>query len=39
MEITLDAAKMGELVNLKPKLVLEDCKSEISHYEDLMLDI
>jgi len=34
IEITLDAEKMGELLNLKPKLVLEDCKN----YEDLMLD-
>jgi len=25
IEITLDAEKMGELINLKPKLVLEDC--------------
>ena len=28
IEITLDAEKMGELINLKPKLVLEDCNQE-----------
>ena len=39
VEITLDAEKMGELLNLNPKLVLEDCNISQSHYEDLMLDI
>jgi len=28
IEITLDAEKMGELINLEPKLVLNDCKLE-----------
>ena len=26
--ITLDAEKMGELINLEPTLVLDDCNSE-----------
>ena len=28
IEITLDAEKMGELINLEPKLVLDDCQQE-----------
>jgi len=28
IEITLDAEKMGELINLEPKLELQDCKLE-----------
>ena len=28
IEITLDAEKMGELINLKPDLVLEDCNQD-----------
>ena len=35
VEITLDAEKMGELIKLDPKLVLEDCKSEIAHNDSL----
>jgi len=33
VEITLDAEKMGELIKLDPKLVVEDCKSEIPDEE------
>ena len=29
IEITLDAEKMGELINLEPTLVLEDCKNQL----------
>ena len=28
IEITLDAEKMGELINLEPKLMLDDCQQE-----------
>jgi len=30
VEITLDAEKMGELIKLDPKLVLDDCKSQVA---------
>jgi len=35
IEITLDAEKMGELIKLDPKLVIEDCKSDIPSCESL----
>eukprot|EP00090_Calanus_glacialis_P018800 TRINITY_DN29123_c0_g1_i1.p1 TRINITY_DN29123_c0_g1~~TRINITY_DN29123_c0_g1_i1.p1 ORF type:complete len:3087 (-),score=783.11 TRINITY_DN29123_c0_g1_i1:152-8311(-) len=38
VEITLDAEKMGELIKLDPKLVVEDCKSEIPQTDSVESD-
>ena len=38
VEITLDAEKMGELIKLDPRLVVEDCKSEIPQTDSVESD-
>jgi hypothetical protein len=37
MEITLDVEKMGQLLNLKPQLVLKDCAKESINRDELDL--
>lgn len=37
MEITLDVEKMGQLLNLQPKLVVKDCVKESINRDELDL--